>query len=172
MLRPQWLLPFAAVALVALTACSREGPSPARAYALGQQAEAGHLVYTAYEGQWLPQIGEGIGARVPQHRFFEIRLSAANNGAADAIVPNATLEDDSGRTYEELNDGNGVPAWLGFVRRARAGETLDGMILFDVPPQHYRLRVSEESGERGALIDIPLSFGGPPAMPASDTTQR
>jgi hypothetical protein len=169
-LRP--LLLLTSVALLALSACSHDSPSPTRAYALGQKAEAGHLVYTAYEGQWLPQIGEGTSARVPQHRFFEIRLSATNTGAADAIVPNATLEDDSGHTYEELSDGNGVPSWLGFVRRAKAGETLLGMILFDVPPQHCTLRVSDESGERGALIDIPLSFSAPPGMPAPDLDKR
>lgn len=162
----------AAIALLALGACSHDSPSPARAYALGQKAEAGHLVYTAYEGQWLPQIGEGTSARVPQQRFFEIRLSATNTGAADAIVPNATLEDDNGRSYEELSDGNGVPAWLGFVRRAKAGETLQGTILFDVPPQHCRLRVSDESGEHGVLIDIPLSFGAPSEAPAPDLDKK
>jgi len=169
-LRP--LLLLAAVVLLALAACSHDSASATRAYALGQKAETGHLVYTAYEGEWLPQIGEGTSARVPQHRFFEIRISATNTGAADSIVPNAILEDDSGRTYEELSDGNGVPAWLGFVRRAKAGETLQGTILFDLPPQHCRLRVSDESGERGALIDIPLSFGPPADVPAPDLGKK
>lgn len=168
---PLLLLSLATVAaLFGLVACSRDNsPSSAKVYALGEKAEVGHLTYTAFETQWLPQIGEGTAARVPQHRFFEVRLSAANTGAADTIVPNATLVDDSGHTYEELSAGDGVPSWLGFVRRAKAGETLQGLILFDAPPQHYKLRVTDESADLTATIDIPLSFSGAPlGVPSPD----
>ena len=40
----------------------------------------------------LTHIGEGVDARVPRHRFFLVRLSAANTLGADIIVPNLTLE--------------------------------------------------------------------------------
>jgi hypothetical protein len=165
MRHPQSLLLVAAVALL-LNACSQQTPSPDRVYALGEEVEVGHLTYIVYEGQWLPQIGQGTDARIPQHRYFELHLSAANTGSADALVSNATLEDDAGHTYDELANGDGVPTWLGFVRRARAGETLRGTILYDVPPQHYKLHVTDENGDGGARIDIPLSFTTSPETPA------
>jgi hypothetical protein len=171
---PPLILSLATVAaLFGLVACSRDVPrSSDRIYALGERAEVGHLTYMAYETQWLPQIGEGAAARVPQHRFFEVRVSAANNGAAETIVPNATLVDDSGNTYDELSAGDGVPAWLGFVRRAQAGETLQGLILFDAPPQHYKLRVTDESADLSATIDIPLSFSSAPlSVPGTDLSR-
>ena len=57
---------------------------------MGEQIALGHIVYVVFETQWLTHIGEGADARMPQHRFFLVRLSAVNSGGADVIVPNLT----------------------------------------------------------------------------------
>ena len=31
-------------------------------------------------------------------------------------------------------------------------------MLFDAPPRHYKLKISDETGEKIAYIDIPLTF--------------
>jgi hypothetical protein len=31
-------------------------------------------------------------------------------------------------------------------------------VLFDAPPRHYKLKIADETGDRTALIDIPLNF--------------
>src|SRR6185369_1549716 len=82
---------------------------PVRTYALGERIALGHLVYVVFETQWLTQIGEGADARVPQHRFFLVRLSTVNSLGTEVMVPNLVLEDDNGNTYPELSSGEGVP---------------------------------------------------------------
>jgi hypothetical protein len=76
--------------------------------------------------------------------------------------------DDQGRTYDEISNGEGVPQWAGYLRNLKPGASVQGNALFDAPPAHYKLKVSDENGSRTALIDMPLSFGvdGLPTPPA------
>jgi hypothetical protein len=37
-------------------------------------------------------------------------------------------------------------------------EAVAGNLVFDCPPSHYKLKITDEDGERAALIDIPLNF--------------
>jgi hypothetical protein len=41
----------------------------------------------------------------------------------------------------------------------KAAESAQGNVVFDAPPRHYKLKVTDETGDRTALIDIPLTFG-------------
>jgi hypothetical protein len=51
-----------------------------------------------------------------------------------------------------------VPQWIGYLRTAHPADALQGNILFDVPPGHYKITMSDEE-QHAALVDIPLSFG-------------
>lgn len=135
---------------------------------MGARVEVGHLIYTVLETQWLAQIGAGDTARVPKNRFFLVHLTAVNSGSEELDVPNVTLVDDKGGTVNELEDGSQVPLWVGFVRKAKPAESINGNVVFDAQPKHYRLKVTDENGEKPALIDIPLSFNSDaaPALPA------
>jgi hypothetical protein len=125
---------------------------------MGEKVELGHIIYQIFETQWLTHIGEGADQRIPQHRFFLVRLSAVNSGGADVPIPTMTIQDDSGAVYNEISDGTGVPNWAGYLRNVKPAESVLGNVLFDAPPRRYKLKIADESGERGALIDIPLSF--------------
>ena len=125
---------------------------------MGERITLGHIVYVVFETQWLTHIGAGADARVPQHRFFLVRLSALNSLSTDIIVPNFTLEDDSGNTYPELSSGEGVPQYIGYLRTVKPAESVQGNALFDAPPRHYKMKIADETGEKAAYIDIPLSF--------------
>jgi len=138
-------------------ACSRNS-SEVRTYTMGDRVELGRLIYTVFETRWASQLGDGPTARVPQHRFFMIRMNVGNTASSRAIVPNMTLEDDRGNSYAEVRDGDGVPEWLGFLRPVTTLEAAAGNVLFDVPPAHYKLRVTDEDSQRAALVDIPLTF--------------
>jgi hypothetical protein len=152
-----WL---AAVAiLLGLTSCTGGRDNSLRVYDIGTRLEAGHIIYTVFETQWLPQLGTGDAARVPKNRFFVIRLSAVNSGSDDLYVPNMTLQDDQGNSFEELQDGEGVAQWVGYLRKVKPADSISGNVVFDAPPKHYRLRVADENGQHAALVDIPLSFG-------------
>jgi len=35
---------------------------------------------------------------------------------------------------------------------------MQGNLVFDVAPRHYKLRVTDEEGQHTALIDLPLEF--------------
>jgi hypothetical protein len=163
------LLPGAAllVSLIASTACTPAVTPDTKVYSMGERVGAGSLVYNVFEDQWKPQLGEGTEARVPKDRFFIVRLSVVNGGSTELMVPNVALVDDSGQTFAELPNGDGVPSWMGYLRKVKPAETLEGNIVFDAPPKHYRLRVSDENSQKTRDIDIPLNFASDsPDMPA------
>jgi hypothetical protein len=127
-------------------------------YNMGERAPVGPIIYTVFENRWMPQLGTGATARIPSNRFFVLRLSMLNSGGTEAIAPVMTLIDDNGQRYQELSDGDGVPQWVGYLRRIKPADTLTGNVVFDVPARHYKLELSDETEERKAHIDIPLSF--------------
>jgi hypothetical protein len=75
------------------------------------------------------------------------------------MVPAMTVEDDSGKTYDEVSDGRGIPQWIGLLREVKTAEAAQGNIAFDVLPGHYKLRVSDEDQVNTVLVDLPLSLG-------------
>lgn len=156
------------------TACSPDQKGfPVRTYNMGERVELGHIVYIAFETQWLTHIGEGPDSRIPQNRFFLIRMSATNGMGTDVIVPNVSVEDDNGKSYPELSDGEGVPQWIGFLRNVKPAESAQGNLVFDAPPRHYKLKLSDETGDRFAYIDIPLSFGAEtPEIPTPGSASK
>jgi len=163
-----WFVLFAVTALLSFSSC-KSSNSTVKIYDIGSRVEAGHLIYTIFETEWLPQIGAGDTARVPKHRFFIVRLSAVNSGSEELDVPNVSLVPDQGDPIEELSDGDQVPQWIGFVRRVKPADSIAGNVIFDAEPKHYRLRVMDENGEKSALVDIPLNFNAdtpPGPLPA------
>jgi hypothetical protein len=172
--RASFLLPV--LASFFLVSCGDgDRPFPVRTYNLGEKVELGHIIYQVFETQWLTHIGDGPEARVPQNRFFLVRISAANSGGSDLIIPNMTIQDDSGMTYRELSDGAGVPNWAGYLRTVKPAESVLGNVLFDAPPRRYKMKISDETGDRTALIDIPLNFGSETpevVTPGSDLKEK
>jgi hypothetical protein len=146
-----------AIAL-ALTGCSAVSSSEPRPYAMGDRIQLGRLVYTVFETRWLTQLGEGPAARIPQNRFFLIRMTVGNTGPGEILLPNLSIEDDQGNSYPELSEGEGVPQFVGVLHPVTAAQPAAGNVLFDAPPQHYRLRLWDQENQHSALVDIPLSF--------------
>ena len=145
--------------LIAAGCASDSRLKQVRTYGMGERIDMGKFVYNVFDTQWLTHIGEGPSARVPEQRFFLVRLSITNSGGAEATVPTLTILADSGQTYTELTNGEGVPQWTGFLKRIKPAETLQGNVVFDAPPAHYKLRIADESEQRAGLVDIPLTFG-------------
>lgn len=149
----------ALLAAALLTSCGdADRPFPVRTYTLGERVALGHVIYQVFETQWLTHLGAGADQRVPKSRFFLVRMSAVNSGGADLIVPNFVLEDDSGNSYPEMSEADGVPQYIGYLRSVKPGEAALGNALFDAPPRHYKIKLQDETGEKTAYIDIPLTF--------------
>jgi len=148
------------VATAFTTSCADSGEKPylVHTYNMGERINLGHIVYQVFETQWLTHTGEGAEARIPENRFFLVRLSALNSSGADIIVPNFTIEDDAGKTYPELSSGDGVPQFIGSLRSVKPADTVTGNAVFDAPPKHYKLKIQDETGEKTAYVDIPLAF--------------
>lgn len=158
----------ALASLVFLTSCAGSKDKTVKVSEVGSRVEAGHLIYTVFETQWLPQIGAGDTARVPKNRFFLVRFTAVNSGSEELYVPNMTLLDDQGHAVEELQEGDQVPQWVGFVRKVKPADSVSGNVVFDAEPKHYRLRLTDENGDKAALVDLPLNFNAdapPTALP-------
>jgi hypothetical protein len=165
--------PVAGLALVVaagllLAGCSSGRPeADNRVYRMGEPVTVGPLIYTVTETEWHNQLGEGPTARLPQYRFLLVRLSVTNSGASNSAIPAMALVDASGQTRLELADGEGVPEWLGYLRTISPAQTERGRVVFDAPPNAYRLRVTDDAepgAEKAALIDVPLQLS--PLVPA------
>ena len=146
------------VGLAASSGCAPARVPEARFHRMGERVTVGSFVYNVFDDQWRTELGEGSDARIPKDRFFLVHMSVLNGGSAEFLVPTLTLVDDSGQSYAELSNGDQVPSWLGFLCRVKPAETLQGDVVFDVPPRHYRLRVGDENDQKHEEVDIPLSF--------------
>jgi hypothetical protein len=87
-----------------------------------------------------------------------VRVSVANAGTDETSIPALSLVDDSGKSYEELTNGSGVNQWLGVVRRVGGKQSEIGSVVFDAPASHYKLKLTDDSDNSDAYIDLPLSF--------------
>jgi hypothetical protein len=159
-MRPLILLSLASTftAILSLTSCVGGKETAPKVYEEGSRVEVGHLIYTVFETQWLPQLGSGDTARMPKNRFLLVRLSAVNSGSEELDIPNISLKDDHGTAVEEMSDGEGVAQWVGYVRKVRPADSLSGNIVFDAEPKHYIMRLTDENGENAAMVDLPLTF--------------
>jgi Domain of unknown function (DUF4352) len=160
MRNPGVLCAILSIGALGLSGCaSAPAEPPVSTYNLGEKIPVGQIIYTVFETQWMTHFGEGLDARVPQSRFFLVRLNAVNSGSSEATIPDFNIVDDNGNAYQELSNGDGVPQWIGYLRSARPADFVAGNIVFDAPPAHYKLRLSDASGAHKADVDIPLSFG-------------
>ncbi len=151
-------LALAAVcAATLLAACSKPKPQ-VRTYQMGEKFTVGHMVYTVFESKLYTHLGQQPSARVPKDRFLLIRLNAVNGGGGDVLLPAMTLEDDNGNTYPALTNGEGVPSWIGSLRKISPADIAQGWVAFDAPAKHYRLRLTDENDDEAAYVDIPLTF--------------
>jgi hypothetical protein len=150
-----------AASLAILVSCSGRtaANAPLRTYQMGDRIDLAPLTYAVFEKQWGAQLGNGPEARLPQNRFLTIRISVTSGANAESYVPNLNLEDDAGGSCAESNNGDGVQHWIGYLRPIKPADTLQGNLLFDCAPKHYRLKVANAEG-KAAYVDIPLSFEG------------
>ena len=172
--RIKWAV-AAAAAVLGLAGCSRETAVQAKPFSIGERVPVGHLTYTVLEANWVTRLPRDPEPRLPQNRFLLVRISVASGMPNDILLPNLTIEDDNGNSFSELDNGDGVPQWAGFLRKARPAEAMQGTIAFDAPARHYRLRVVDENGDAPALIDIPLSIPADPtdaAVPITPGARR
>ena len=154
---PSVMVRAAVVSTVLMSGCSQK-PLPVRTYPMGEKVTVGSTVYSVFETQWLTHIGVPPDEKVPRNRYYLVRISAVNGGGSEVMLPNLAVEDDSGASYPELTTDVGAPQWIGMLRQVRPADSVSGNLVFDCPPGHYKLRLTDEETGHAALIDIPLNF--------------
>lgn len=160
-------------AALAAPGCAPKPAATVRTYPMGERIQLGNLIYNVFESRWLTQMGEGVAARVPENRFFLVRVSITNSGPKEVIVPIMNVADDSGKSYTELSNGDQVPDWIGYLRSIKPAESLQGNVVFDCSPRHYRIKLGDEGEQRAALVDIPLTFTAEtPEIPVPDLPEK
>jgi hypothetical protein len=134
-------------------------PASKRAFPLGSAVVVGPLTYSALEVEWRDSLDGQFGQRLPKNRWMLVRMTVTNGGGADQTCPLLTVVDSKGETYLEDDKGEGVRQWLGLIRILKPAETLEGSILFDVPPGAYTLRVTTGGDpEREVTSNIEIPF--------------
>lgn len=157
-----------ALLMVLLAASSCGGRKQDVVHPVGTPVVVGDLSYTVYSTEWRDDLQTDLGPRKPQHRFLLVSVSITNNGPEEHTAPLLAVIDRDGRETMELDKGDGVPEWLGLLRRVGSTQTVTGALLFDVPPGDYRLRVSsggDVEKEKTALISLPYRVEAPGARP-------
>ena len=51
-----------------------------------------------------------------------------------------------------------MPQYIGYLRSVKPAQSAQGNALFDAPPRHYKMKISDETGDKIAYVDIPLNF--------------
>jgi hypothetical protein len=151
------ILSVAVLSSALLSSCS-EKAAPLHTYPMGEKVSVGKVIYTVFETQWLTQVGTPPDEKIPQNRYYLVRVNIVNGSGADMLLPTLNLEDDKGESYPEVTSDIGAPQWIGALRTVHPADSLAGNLIFDVPPAHYKLRVTDDTGTNAALVDIPLSF--------------
>src|SRR5690242_3149775 len=139
------LLLVAATSLC-LSGCASNAAAPVSTYLLGEKLQLGRLSYTVFETQWRTHLGSDTVPRVPQNRFFLVRLAVVNGSSSEITLSNFTIVDDKGTVYDEISNGEGVPQWAGYIRNVKPGDSVQGNVLFDAPPAHYKIQLKDDSG--------------------------
>ncbi len=151
--------PLLAIAsLLLLAGCSNTPSHQSRTYQPGEKAIVDKLTYSIVDTQIAPRLGEEPNPRLPQNRFFIVQISVSNSANRPLPIGSMTLIDDSGKVYNELADGTGVPRWLGISRSVDPAQTEQGAVLFDAPAVHYKLRLTDDTDKDDVFVDLPLNF--------------
>jgi hypothetical protein len=154
----RWAMP--AIGLLTLLAgCEKKQNATLIDFPMGEKTPNPPLTYTVVESTWRTQLGEGFKIRSPQQRFFLITLSVTNGGGRDVSLPLFALEDANGKTYQELENTEGVENALGILRTVSPAQTLQGRLLFDVPLGSYRIKLTDggaPGSEKFVTVQIPL----------------
>lgn len=149
----------AVLVFLALAGCANKQAETRVEFQMGERANVGPLTYNVVETAWRSQLGSQFNMRFPQRRFLLVTISVTNGGGKEISVPLFTLEDEKGKTYQELDNGEGVDNWFGLLRNLEAAQTQQGRLLFDVPLGSYKLCVTDggdPGSEKIAWIELPL----------------
>ncbi len=165
-------LPLAAVA--GALGCGGK-KQPTITHRMGEKVAVGKLMYSVLNAEWKTHLGDGSSQRVPQHRFLVMELSIANAGMEEVSVPLFLIHDVNGKTFRELENGEGVDNWMGLLRTLRPTVSLNGRLLFDVPMTNYKLQVTDggpPDEEQSSFIDIPLQLEADPVLSEPPAVKR
>jgi Domain of unknown function (DUF4352) len=150
-----------ALALLLQFGCSRSTPVQAAGFNMGDRVQVGPLVYHVTEADWKTELGEFPAVRMPERKFLLIHLTVTNSGGETFTIPQGELQNSRSESFQELTDGTGVPEWLGLLRSVKPAATEQGVMVFDVPANAYRLRLTDGGDPehaRVSYVEIPLTF--------------
>lgn len=152
-------LPASLVCLCIISAGCSTSDRQAKIYQTGEKATVDKLTYAVIDTQIHPRLGDDSETpRIPQNRFYTVQVAISSGNNTDVPIPAMTLVDDSGKSYPELADGTGVLHWLGVVRRISPAQTERGVVVFDAPAVHYKLKLTDDADPEDVYIDLPLNF--------------
>jgi hypothetical protein len=162
-------LALTVVGLTLSSACKPHAASVGESR-MGEPAVAGRLTFNVVEARWRSQLDAFPTPRMPGRNFLMLKLTVTNGGGQPVALPYLKVENSSGEIFSEVENGAGVDNWFGMFRRIQPAQTEEGWLLFDVPTNSYKLRVTNGAveDEQVAYISIPLNMqtdAPPPRMP-------
>lgn len=150
-----------------LAGCGDPASNDSFIYKMGDRIPVGTLSYNVLEAEWKSDIGSAGIPQTPKHRFLVLKIAITNGGGSQATIPLLTLENLKKESTMEVSEVKELSGWLGLVRLVNPAQTETGVIVFDVPPAAYRLRVTDGKApgeDQTRLVEIPLSLNEPIRM--------
>lgn len=166
------LASLAALAFLSVCSCSQvKRESTTKPWQMGEKVPLGPFTYSVIESDWKTELTGSRGRLDPKQRFLVLKLTVANSARERKALSFLSIRNEKGDEFPELQDVEGVPGWMGFLREIPPGGTDSGIIVFDAPLGHYRLVLNDgglPGEERISLVDLPLQMlpGQDEARPA------
>ena len=141
---------LSAVCVARSAAARRPAGAPLDKYLMGEKVHLGHLSYTVFETQWLTHLGDGRdGPRAAEPVLPDSLQRGQQRQRRCRRSRIRRIQDDQGpRLTRKLSNGEGVPQWAGYLRNVKPADNVQGNIVFDAPPAHYKLKLSDETGDQ------------------------
>ena len=102
--------------LVLLSACGGKGLNEGKPFQMGERVSVGPVTYVVLNSEWKTQLGDGLETRTPTNRFLLLHVTITNGSGGDLNIPLMQVLDAKGQEYGEVQEGTGIPNWLGLLR--------------------------------------------------------
>ncbi len=109
---------------------------------INQTVTVGYWSYRVNGSRWADSIGSEFTREKPDAKFLVVDMIIRNNDNTASVLPPVKLVDAHGREFDESSKGILLDRSFGILKSLNPTVTSAGVVVFDVPPGKYWVKVS------------------------------